>query len=129
MGVFAPTVGIIGAMQAAEALRVIGAFGTTLNGRLMMLDSLRWNGPRCDRAAGRLPGLRRPALIASCARGRLHDVAPHCRRGDAEARRVRARLGDRQALSAACTSSGSNAASTSAVGFSSAFRCAAGSPA
>jgi molybdopterin/thiamine biosynthesis adenylyltransferase len=39
--VFAPTVGIIGAMQAAEALRVIGAIGTTLNGRLMMLDSLR----------------------------------------------------------------------------------------
>jgi molybdopterin/thiamine biosynthesis adenylyltransferase len=55
MGVFAPTVGIIGAMQAAEALRVIGAFGTTLNGRLMMLDSLRWNGPRCDRAAADCP--------------------------------------------------------------------------
>ncbi|BBU26451.1 molybdopterin biosynthesis protein MoeB [Burkholderia sp. THE68] len=45
MGVFAPTVGIIGAMQAAEALRVIGGFGETLAGRLMMLDSLRmeWN--------------------------------------------------------------------------------------
>jgi molybdopterin-synthase adenylyltransferase len=45
MGVFAPTVGIIGAMQAAEALRVIGNFGETLAGRLMMLDSLRmeWN--------------------------------------------------------------------------------------
>ncbi|KNH06609.1 Sulfur carrier protein adenylyltransferase ThiF [Candidatus Burkholderia brachyanthoides] len=45
MGVFAPTVGIIGAMQAAEALRVIGGFGDTLAGRLMMLDSLRmeWN--------------------------------------------------------------------------------------
>ena len=41
MGVFAPTVGIIGAMQAAEALRVIGDIGKTLNGRLMMLDSLR----------------------------------------------------------------------------------------
>jgi molybdopterin/thiamine biosynthesis adenylyltransferase len=45
MGVFAPTVGIIGAMQAAEALRAIGGFGETLAGRLMMLDSLRmeWN--------------------------------------------------------------------------------------
>ncbi|WP_175939222.1 molybdopterin-synthase adenylyltransferase MoeB [Caballeronia sp. BCC1704] len=45
MGVFSPTVGIIGAMQAAEALRVIGGFGETLAGRLMMLDSLRmeWN--------------------------------------------------------------------------------------
>ncbi len=45
MGVFAPTVGIIGAMQTAEALRVIGGFGETLAGRLTMLDSLRmeWN--------------------------------------------------------------------------------------
>jgi molybdopterin/thiamine biosynthesis adenylyltransferase len=45
MGVFAPTVGIIGAMQAAEALRVIANVGTTLTGRLMMLDSLHmeWN--------------------------------------------------------------------------------------
>jgi molybdopterin/thiamine biosynthesis adenylyltransferase len=41
MGVFAPTVGIIGTMQAAEALRVIGGIGETLMGRLMMLDSLR----------------------------------------------------------------------------------------
>jgi molybdopterin/thiamine biosynthesis adenylyltransferase len=41
MGVFAPTVGIIGTMQAAEALRVIGGIGQTLTGRLMMLDSLR----------------------------------------------------------------------------------------
>jgi molybdopterin/thiamine biosynthesis adenylyltransferase len=41
MGVFAPTVGIIGAMQAAEALRVIGGIGQSLMGRLMMLDSLR----------------------------------------------------------------------------------------
>jgi bacteriocin biosynthesis cyclodehydratase domain-containing protein len=51
MGVFAPTVGIIGAMQAAEALRVIGGFGQTLEGRLMMLDSLRmeWNTMRIAR--------------------------------------------------------------------------------
>ena len=51
MGVFAPTVGIIGAMQAAEALRVIGAIGKPLVGRLMMLDSLRmeWNTMRVGR--------------------------------------------------------------------------------
>ncbi|RAR61957.1 molybdopterin/thiamine biosynthesis adenylyltransferase [Paraburkholderia unamae] len=51
MGVFAPTVGIIGAMQAAEALRVIGEIGTPLVGRLMMLDSLRmeWNTMRVAR--------------------------------------------------------------------------------
>jgi molybdopterin/thiamine biosynthesis adenylyltransferase len=53
MGVFSPTVGIIGAMQAAEALRVIGGFGGTLEGRLMMLDSLRmeWNTMRIARQA------------------------------------------------------------------------------
>ena len=51
MGVFAPTVGIIGAMQAAEALRVIAGIGTSLVGRLMMLDSLRmeWNTMRIAR--------------------------------------------------------------------------------
>jgi molybdopterin-synthase adenylyltransferase len=51
MGVFAPTVGIIGAMQAAEALRVVGGFGETLAGRLMMLDSLRmeWNTMKITR--------------------------------------------------------------------------------
>ncbi|WP_321907596.1 MULTISPECIES: molybdopterin-synthase adenylyltransferase MoeB [unclassified Paraburkholderia] len=51
MGVFAPTVGIIGAMQAAEALRVIGGIGAPLVGRLMMLDSLRmeWNTMRVAR--------------------------------------------------------------------------------
>ncbi len=51
MGVFAPTVGIIGAMQAAEALRVIGGIGEPLVGRLMMLDSLRmeWNTMRIAR--------------------------------------------------------------------------------
>jgi molybdopterin-synthase adenylyltransferase len=51
MGVFSPTVGIIGTMQAAEALRLIGEFGVTLQGRLMMLDSLRmeWNTMRIAR--------------------------------------------------------------------------------
>ena len=51
MGVFAPTVGIVGSMQAAEALKVIGGIGTPLLGRLMMLDSLRmeWNTMRIAR--------------------------------------------------------------------------------
>jgi molybdopterin/thiamine biosynthesis adenylyltransferase len=51
MGVFAPTVGIIGSMQAAEALKVIGEIGTPLVGRLTMLDSLRmeWNTMRIAR--------------------------------------------------------------------------------
>lgn len=38
MGVFAPLVGIIGTMQAAEALKLIGHIGQTLTGRLLMLD-------------------------------------------------------------------------------------------
>ncbi|GAB2905095.1 molybdopterin-synthase adenylyltransferase MoeB [Paraburkholderia jirisanensis] len=51
MGVFAPTVGIIGTMQAAEALRVIAGIGTPLVGRLMMLDSMRmeWTTMRIAR--------------------------------------------------------------------------------
>jgi molybdopterin/thiamine biosynthesis adenylyltransferase len=40
MGVFAPLTGIIGSVQAAEALKVIAGIGTTLCGRLLMLDAL-----------------------------------------------------------------------------------------
>lgn len=39
MGVFAPLVGIIGTMQAAEALKVIAGVGETLAGRLLLLDA------------------------------------------------------------------------------------------
>jgi molybdopterin/thiamine biosynthesis adenylyltransferase len=38
MGVFAPLVGIIGTMQAAEALKLISGAGRALTGRLLMLD-------------------------------------------------------------------------------------------
>lgn len=40
MGVFSPMVGIIGCMQAAEAIKILLNIGRTLNGRLMLLDSL-----------------------------------------------------------------------------------------
>ena len=40
MGVFAPLVGVIGAMQAAEALKLVMGIGTSLAGRLLMLDGL-----------------------------------------------------------------------------------------
>lgn len=40
MGVFAPLVGIIGAMQAAEALKLLGGVGQPLQGRLLLLDGL-----------------------------------------------------------------------------------------
>ncbi|MGZ8290051.1 MAG: HesA/MoeB/ThiF family protein [Telluria sp.] len=38
MGVFAPLVGVIGAMQAAEALKLVMGIGTSLAGRLLLLD-------------------------------------------------------------------------------------------
>lgn len=40
MGVFAPLTGIIGAMQAAEALKVLSAAGETAIGRLLLFDCL-----------------------------------------------------------------------------------------
>ena len=39
MGVFAPLVGIIGASQAAEALKLLSGAGKSLQGRLLMLDA------------------------------------------------------------------------------------------
>lgn len=39
MGVFAPLTGIIGTMQAAEALKLIGGFGKPATGRLLLVDS------------------------------------------------------------------------------------------
>lgn len=44
MGVFAPLVGVIGAMQAAEALKLIMQVGAPLTGRLLLLDgrSMEW---------------------------------------------------------------------------------------
>ena len=38
MGVFAPLVGIIGSLQAAEALKLLSGAGRPLTGRLLMLD-------------------------------------------------------------------------------------------
>ena len=51
MGVFAPLVGIIGSMQAAEALKLLAGIGTSLAGRLQMLDARRmeWTEIRARR--------------------------------------------------------------------------------
>jgi molybdopterin/thiamine biosynthesis adenylyltransferase len=51
MGVFAPLVGIIGAMEAAEALKLLSGAGTSLAGRLQMLDgrAMEWNEVRVPR--------------------------------------------------------------------------------
>ena len=56
MGVFAPLTGIIGSMQAAEALKLLAHTGQSLAGRLLLLDALgmEWRSitlprdPACD---------------------------------------------------------------------------------
>ena len=60
MGVFAPVVGIVGATQAAEAMKLIGGIGEPLTGRLLLLDAyaMRWRevriprDPQCPVCAG-----------------------------------------------------------------------------
>ena len=51
MGVFAPLVGIVGAMQAAEALKLVAGVGRSLAGRLQMLDArtMEWTTIRVPR--------------------------------------------------------------------------------
>ena len=64
MGVFAPLTGIVGCMQAAEALKLAAGREASLNGRLMLVDALtmQWrsvtisrdpNCPVCGTGAGR----------------------------------------------------------------------------
>lgn len=52
-GVFAPLTGIIGSMQAAEALKLIMGCGQSLGGRLLLLDALHmtWREVRIPRDA------------------------------------------------------------------------------
>ena len=54
MGVFAPLVGIIGSMQAAEALKLLTGAGQPLSGRLLMLDARRmvWDSITLQRQPG-----------------------------------------------------------------------------
>ena len=64
MGVFAPLVGIIGSLQAAEALKLLAGVGEPLAGRLLMLDGRRmqWSeiavqrDPQCSVCAARRGG-------------------------------------------------------------------------
>jgi molybdopterin/thiamine biosynthesis adenylyltransferase len=51
MGVFAPLTGIVGALQAGEALKLLAGIGDTLHGRLLMLDakSAEWRASRFRR--------------------------------------------------------------------------------
>lgn len=51
MGVFAPLVGVIGTMQAMEAIKLVAGVGETLAGRLSMFDARdsRWHEVRLTR--------------------------------------------------------------------------------
>jgi len=51
MGVFAPLTGIIGTMQAAEALKLAGGFGKPIVGQLQLLDAreMQWHSVQIPR--------------------------------------------------------------------------------
>jgi len=67
MGVFAPLTGVIGAMQAAEAIKLLAGVGESPSGRLLMFDAkaVEWRSVRvkkdpaclvCSRRAGSAAG-------------------------------------------------------------------------
>jgi len=51
MGVFAPLTGVVGALQAMEAAKLVTGAGATLNGRLLLLDAKQseWRTVRVKR--------------------------------------------------------------------------------
>jgi molybdopterin/thiamine biosynthesis adenylyltransferase len=51
MGVFAPLVGVIGAMQAAEALKLVSHAAPAMTGRMLMLDgrTMEWSNMKVPR--------------------------------------------------------------------------------
>lgn len=54
MGVFAPLTGVIGTVQAAEALKLVAGIGDTLAGRLLLLNalSMQWHAVTVKRDPG-----------------------------------------------------------------------------
>jgi adenylyltransferase/sulfurtransferase len=67
MGVFAPLVGMIGATQAAEVLKLAAGIGTSLNGRLLLLDvlAMEWRSVQ----------LRKDSACPVCSQRWLHAEA------------------------------------------------------
>ena len=61
MGVFAPLTGVVGALQAMEAAKLLASVGESLNGRLLLLDA-KLSGWRTVRVK------RDPACTACAAR-------------------------------------------------------------
>jgi adenylyltransferase/sulfurtransferase len=77
-GVFAPLVGIIGSLQAAEALKLLTGSGRGLNGSLLSLDAHDMNvirtkcrkDPACNTCSP--AAAPQPAVFGSLARGACH---------------------------------------------------------
>jgi molybdopterin-synthase adenylyltransferase len=67
MGVFAPLVGIIGSMQAAEALKLLMGVGSSLAGQLQMLDArtMEWATIRTARSHACAVCSQRPTTPAA----------------------------------------------------------------
>lgn len=73
MGVFAPLTGVVGTLQAAEALKLAGGFGEPAIGRLLMIDLKRTRfdsieltrHPDCPVCSSRGAGRPRPWRMAS----------------------------------------------------------------
>lgn len=65
LGVFAPLVGVIGALQAAEALKLLAGVGEPLAGQLLMLDArpMEWTSLRTPRRADCPVCAGRPAAV------------------------------------------------------------------
>ncbi|MFO1316033.1 MAG: molybdopterin-synthase adenylyltransferase MoeB [Burkholderiales bacterium] len=63
MGVFAPLVGIVGSTQAAEALKLVAGVGTSLAGRLLLVDArtMEWRSLTVPRDPACPVCARRPA--------------------------------------------------------------------
>jgi molybdopterin/thiamine biosynthesis adenylyltransferase len=51
MGIFAPLTGVVGTIQAAEALKLVTGIGETLKGRLLIIDalSMEWRSVKLER--------------------------------------------------------------------------------
>ena len=64
MGVFAPLVGIVGSVQAAEALKLLARTGQPLAGRLLMLDArcMQWDSVAIPRQPHCAVCVERPAI-------------------------------------------------------------------
>ena len=97
MGVFAPLVGIVGSMQAAEALKLLAGIGTSLAGRLLMLDA-RADGSGTQIALQRAARAARSALRARAAgSAKLHAPTPSAAMDAKRNRPDRPQLPDRRA--------------------------------